>query len=103
MARFNDDLIGLLTLNEGIQRGLQLKKRYNFSEIFNNQKKIIKRDHCNKTIKNLGFVMQKTAYGVINILLMSFTAIYGKIKPWKCKTQKKIINFYCNKIIRKRR
>ena len=53
MFKVNGNLMGLLTLNGGIQRGLQVRSRYNFSVIFTDQKKTIKKELCNKVVSQV--------------------------------------------------
>ena len=48
MSKFNDDLMGLLTMNGGIQRGMHIRSKYDFSLFFANHHKNMKKEFCEK-------------------------------------------------------
>lgn len=83
MERYNDDLMGLLTLNDGIQRGLQLKKRYNFSSIFADQKKCIKKDFHSRVFLNMSFLAKKTLVNANNLRRIVINFLKEKVKQYK--------------------
>ncbi|MFC1668508.1 hypothetical protein ACFL1T_03905 [Chlamydiota bacterium] len=75
MQKSNEGLWGLLSLNGSIERNMQFRKKYNFTTIFNNQKKEIQKKFKIKLVNHIKRTVTRIETFIENKLITYTTGV----------------------------